>query len=63
MPKRLLALLGACLMTAAAHAAPGVGDLAPEFTLMGSDGQEHSLGDLRGSYVVIAFFPKAFTGG
>jgi peroxiredoxin Q/BCP len=63
MTIRLVALLGASLVSAAVHAAPGVGDLAPDFTLMGSDGQEHSLGDLRGDYVVIAFFPKAFTGG
>jgi peroxiredoxin Q/BCP len=47
----------------AANAAPGVGDPAPDFTLPGSDGVTHTLADLRGQYVVIAFFPKAFTGG
>ena len=40
-----------------------VGDTAPDFRLPGSDGQHHALTDYRGKFVVIAFFPKAFTGG
>lgn len=41
-----------------------VGDQAPEFTLKGSDGKEHKLSDYKGKQaVVIAWFPKAFTGG
>ena len=40
-----------------------VGDAAPDFELPGSDGQTHRLADLRGRYVVVAFFPKAFTSG
>ncbi len=43
--------------------AADVGDTAPDFRLPGSDGNEHALADYRGQYVVIAFFPKAFTGG
>lgn len=39
------------------------GDAAPEFRLEGSDGKIHTLGDLRGRAVVIAWFPRAFTGG
>ncbi len=40
------------------------GDVAPEFTLPGSDGKQYSLSSFRDkSFVVIAFFPKAFTGG
>lgn len=40
------------------------GDMAPEFTLRGSDGQTYRLGDFVGRRaVVIAWFPKAFTGG
>lgn len=59
-----LSLLAACLLFAgAAMAAPDVGDPAPDWTLPGSDGNTHSLSELRGSHVVIAFFPKAFTGG
>ena len=40
-----------------------VGDRAPEFKLPGSDGRTHSLSDYKGKTVVLAWFPKAFTGG
>ena len=40
-----------------------VGDPAPEFKLPGSDGKSHSLADYKGKTVVLAWFPKAFTGG
>ena len=41
-----------------------VGDKAPPFRLMGSDGAYHSLEQHKGKRpVVLAFFPKAFTGG
>jgi peroxiredoxin Q/BCP len=39
------------------------GDKAPDFTLQGSDGKTHSLADHKGKAVVLAWFPKAFTGG
>jgi peroxiredoxin Q/BCP len=39
------------------------GDKAPEFSLAGSDGSTHSLSEYRGTTVVLAWFPKAFTGG
>jgi len=42
--------------------APGAA--APDFVLTGSDGRTYRLSDFRGeSAVVIAWFPKAFTGG
>ena len=40
------------------------GDRAPDFSLHGSDGRMYRLADLVGHHaVVIAWFPKAFTGG
>ena len=39
------------------------GDSAPPFSLQGSDGKMHTLADLKGKTVVLAWFPKAFTGG
>ena len=40
-----------------------VGDIAPDFTLKASDGQTYTLSKLKGKTVVLAWFPKAFTGG
>ncbi len=41
-----------------------VGDKAPDFQLQASDGMTYSLSQFAGEKpVVIAFFPKAFTGG
>jgi hypothetical protein len=40
------------------------GDAAPAFRLPGSDGKTHALSDHAGKQaVVLAWFPKAFTGG
>ncbi len=39
------------------------GDAAPSFTLPGTDGNTHRLSDYAGQWVVLAFFPKAYTGG
>ena len=40
------------------------GDVAPAFSLVGSDGKTHALADDAGkNAVVVAWFPKAFTGG
>jgi hypothetical protein len=40
-----------------------IGDVAPDFALQGSDGKVHKLSDYRGKTVVLAWFPRAFTGG
>jgi len=41
-----------------------IGDVAPPFNLAGSDGENHRLADHAGCRaVVLAWFPKAFTGG
>jgi len=65
--KRTLAILTGLSLAWAAVAradAPKVGDKAPDFKLQGSDGKEYSLADFAGKKaVVIAWFPKAFTGG
>jgi peroxiredoxin Q/BCP len=43
---------------------PAVGQPAPDFALLGSDGRAHSLRSYKGRQpVVLAFYPKAFTGG
>ena len=51
------------LVTGTASAALVVGDEAPDFTLPGTDGADTTLSSFRGEKnVVLAFFPKAFTG-
>jgi peroxiredoxin Q/BCP len=52
-------------MTANMHAAElKAGDEAPDFSLPGSDGKTYKLSDYKGkSAVVVAWYPKAFTGG
>ncbi len=62
---RLTKLLAvAALLTGHSALALEVGDRAPDFTLPGSDGNTYSLSQFAGEKpVVIAFFPKAFTGG
>ncbi len=61
----LVAALGLTLSCAVARAAElKAGDAAPEFSLVGSDGKTHRLSDYKGKRVVVlAWFPKAFTGG
>jgi peroxiredoxin Q/BCP len=68
--KLLAVLLVAALAMsfAAVVAAEGkgvkVGDKAPDFKLKGSDGKDYTLAQFKGKQaVVIAWFPKAFTGG
>ena len=63
------------VLTAAACAAadpkkPGVGDKFPDIAvpatqadLVKKDAKELSIKDLKGKFVVIAFYPKALTGG
>lgn len=78
MSKFLQVLVGAAALALVAGTAPAqeaappggpkVGDVAPDFELLGATKTGPSqapirLSDLRGQTVVIAFFPKARTGG
>jgi peroxiredoxin Q/BCP len=44
-------------------AAPAVGSPAPDFSLTTNEGNQASLKDFRGKWVVLYFYPKDFTGG
>lgn len=61
-------LLGASILMVPAAAdeakIPGVGDPAPDFALTGTDDRVYRLSDFKGkSAVVLAWYPKASTGG
>ncbi|MCY4157407.1 MAG: redoxin domain-containing protein [Gammaproteobacteria bacterium] len=62
-------ILAVCALAFAATACAAddllvAGSVAPDWTLPGSDGSEHSLSDLRqDGAVVLAWFPKADTAG
>ena len=64
---RLLTLTASLLLAASSGTMAkelAVGDPAPEFELVGSDGTTYKLADFKDKQaVVIAWFPKAFTGG
>ena len=74
MTMGLVASLAAAVMAQAPQGGPApapavptvvkVGDMAPDFTLQGTDGKTHRLSEYRGkTNVVVAWFPKAFTQG
>jgi len=42
---------------------PQAGTNAPQFSLMSQEGVQVKLGDLRGKWVVLYFYPKDFTSG
>lgn len=63
-PFSLLALLGLAMAANSQAAELKSGDAAPDFSLAGSDGKTYKLSDYKGKQaVVVAWFPKAFTGG
>ena len=71
-PRTALALAAGVALGAVASLTGGqqsgpelkAGDAAPPFSLPGSDGKAYQLADFKGkSAVVLAWFPKAFTGG
>ena len=66
---RVLLTMGLVASLAAGVAAQGaaelkVGDMAPDFSLQGTDGKTHKLSEYKGKQaVVVAWFPRAFTQG
>jgi len=68
--RQVFRLLSAAVLATVALAAPAlaqadlkVGDQAPDFTVPGTDGKTHTMSQMKGRWVVLAWFPKAFTGG
>lgn len=64
----VLSVLSAAMMMSASSSANAAelkaGDDAPDFELKGSDGKTYKLSSFKGKQaVVVAWFPKAFTGG
>ena len=63
----LLALAASAMLVGTGSAQQAdlkAGDPAPDFTLPATDGKTYSLSkDLRGHWVVLGWFPKAFTAG
>src|SRR3954453_22714249 len=61
----LLLLLVLCVASTAVYAAdmPKVGDKAPEFSLVSNEGNQVSLKDYKGKWVVLYFYPRNFTSG
>lgn len=59
-----LALAAICAPGRAEDTALKVGDKAPDFKLVGTDGKTYTLDQFKGkSAVMIAWYPKALTGG
>ncbi|MAD07339.1 MAG: peroxiredoxin [Gammaproteobacteria bacterium] len=59
----LLALFGTLCSTGSLANALQVGDRAPDFELPGTDGNTHTLVAADNSWLVVAWFPKAYTSG
>ena len=53
-----------CLGTSMTHAETAIGEQVPDFELVGSDGKTYTAKQFKGKKsFVIAWYPKAFTGG
>ena len=69
MMKHLLLSLFVCALISlptivnAAGDLPDVGTTATDFQLTTNEGNQASLGDYRGKWVVLYFYPKDFTSG
>lgn len=57
-------MIPSVLLTSVLFTAPKIGDTAPDFTISDTAGLSHQLSKMvREGPVILAFFPKAFTGG
>jgi peroxiredoxin Q/BCP len=63
VPSTLVLVLATLVATTAFAAPPAVGNPAPAFTLPDQSGKPVSLGDYRGKWVVLYFYPKDGTPG
>jgi len=59
----VLIVIGAAGLLRSADKGPEVGSEAPEFTLNSQEQRPVVLGDFRGKWVVLYFYPKDFTSG
>ena len=53
----------ACNSVSAVNELPAVGSAAPAFNLTSNEGKPVNLGDFKGQWVVLYFYPKDFTSG
>ena len=58
-----LLVLGGYAMSRRSGKAPAIGTAAPDFMLGSENGENVSLHDYRGKWVVLYFYPKDFTSG
>lgn len=57
-------ILLAVVRLSQAYPSLDVGQPAPDISVMGTDGKKHNLREMVGkSWLVVSWFPKAFTGG
>lgn len=61
--KNIVLFISSSLFSSAGATQVLVGQTIPDFEMIGTDGVPYSKDTLEGNYFVIAFFPKAFTGG
>lgn len=57
------AVVLACNSANAVNEMPAVGAPAPTFSLVNNEGKQVKLGDYKGKWVVLYFYPKDFTSG
>jgi peroxiredoxin Q/BCP len=57
------AVVLACNSVNAVNEMPAVGAPAPTFSLVNNEGKQVKLGDYKGKWVVLYFYPKDFTSG